>query len=42
MPDIVVDYTLTNLDGNGANLDYAEGRPLVRLFALTKTLAIFV
>ena len=41
MPDIVVDCTLNNLGGNRANLDYAEGRPLVRLFARAKTLAIF-
>ena len=41
MPDIGVNCTWTNLDGNGFNLNSAEGRPLVPFLALTKLLATF-
>ena len=37
--DIGVGCTLTNLGGNGVNLDCAEGQPLTHFFALTKLLA---
>ena len=41
MPEIGVNCTWTNLDGNGFNLNSAEGRPLVPFLALTKPLATF-
>lgn len=41
MPNICIDCTLKNLDGNGVNLDSEETQYLVRSFALTKLLETF-